>query len=79
MSDVNPYEYLVGQHFTRNGVRYTIVKCAGATVVAAYLHNDRVHRVLMRLAEVLDTLEVTEIDISVPVVEDDPHEIPNEA
>lgn len=65
--DVNPYEHLVGQDFLRNGVRYTVVKCVGATVVAAYLENNRVHRILVRLAEVLDALEVTEINMTAPL------------
>ncbi|MCZ6708869.1 MAG: hypothetical protein O7B25_00740 [Gammaproteobacteria bacterium] len=69
---MNCYEHLVGEHFTRNGLRYTVLKCVGATVVAAYLDNDRVHRVLVRLADVLDALEVTEINITVPVVDDKP-------
>lgn len=63
---MNSYEHLVGEHFTRNGMRYTVVKCVGATVIAAYLQNNRVHRVLVRLADVLDALEVTEINITVP-------------
>jgi hypothetical protein len=63
---VNSYEHLVGEHFTRNGLRYTVVKCVGATVIAAYLQNNRVHRVLVRLADVLDALEVTEINITAP-------------
>jgi hypothetical protein len=66
---VNSYEHLVGEHFTRNGMRYTVVKCVGATVVAGYLKNNRVHRVLVRLADVLDALEVTEINITAPVVD----------
>ena len=65
--DVNPYEHLVGQDFLRNGVRHTVVKCVGATVVAAYLENNRVHRILVRLADVLDALEVTEIKITPPL------------
>ena len=63
---MNSYEHLVGEHFTRNGLRYTVVKCVGATVIAAYLQNNRVHRVLVRLADVLDALEVTEINITTP-------------
>jgi hypothetical protein len=69
---VNCYEHLVGERFTRNGLRYTVLKCVGATVVAAYLENDRVRRVLVRLADVLDALEVTEINITVPAVDDKP-------
>jgi len=65
---VNSYEHLVGEHFTRNGLRYTVVKCVGAIVVAAYLQNNRVHRVLVRLADVLDALEVTEINITAPAM-----------
>ena len=63
---MNSYEHLVGEQFTRNGTRYTVVKCVGATVVAAYLQNHRVHRVLVRLADVLDALDVTEINITAP-------------
>jgi hypothetical protein len=69
---VNCYKHLVGERFTRNGLRYTVLKCVGATVVAAYLENDRVRRVLVRLADVLDALEVTEINITVPAVDDKP-------
>lgn len=69
---MNPYEHLVGQDFLRNGVRHTVVKCVGATVVAAYLENNRVHRILVRLAEVLDALEVTEINMTAPL----PREVP---
>jgi hypothetical protein len=68
-NDVNSYEHLVGEHFTRNGVRYTVIKCVGATVVAAYLRDNRVHRVLARLSDVLDALEVTEINMTTPVVD----------
>lgn len=64
--DVNPYEHLVGQDFLRNGVRHTVVKCVGATVVAAYFERNKVHRTLVRLAEVLDALEVTEISMTMP-------------
>jgi hypothetical protein len=64
---VNSYEHLVGEHFTRNGLRYTVVKSIGATVVAAYLQNRQIHRVLVRLADVLDALEVTEINITAPL------------
>ena len=63
---MNPYEHLVGQDFLRHGVRHTVVKCVGATVVAACLENNRVHRILVRLADVLDALEVTEINITAP-------------
>ena len=66
---MNSYEHLVGEHFTRNGLRYTVVKCIGATVVAAHLQNNRVSRVLVRLADVLDALEVTEINITAPLAE----------
>jgi len=68
---VSSYDNLVGEHFTRNGTRYTVVKCVGATVVAAYLQNNRVHRVLVRLADVLDALEVTEINITAPEIDDE--------
>jgi hypothetical protein len=70
-SDVNPYEHLVGQHFRHEGVRYTVIKCVGATILTAYLDNNRVHTVEMSLADVLDQLEVVEINITVPVVEEE--------
>lgn len=63
---MNSYDHLVGEHFTRNGTRYTVVKCVGATVIAAHLQNNRVHRVLTRLTDVLDALDVTHINITVP-------------
>ena len=74
---MNSYEHLVGEHFTRNGLRYTVIKCVGAIVVAAYLQNDRVHRVLVRLSDVLDALEVTEINITAPTVPDKAKPLPS--
>jgi transposase len=65
---VNPYDHLVGQHFARNGVRYTVVKCVGSTAITAYLRDNRIYRVVMRLSDVLDLLEVTEISITVPAM-----------
>ncbi|MAT84648.1 MAG: hypothetical protein CMQ43_09025 [Gammaproteobacteria bacterium] len=61
---MNAYDFLIGQAFTRNGVRYTIVKVTGATVVAAMLCGSRVERVFVPLADVLDALEVTRIDVT---------------
>lgn len=58
------YDFLVGQRFVRNGVRYCVVKCLGATVVAAQLAGDRVDRVFVPLAEVLEALEITEVTVS---------------
>ncbi len=66
---MNPYDHLVGQHFVRDGVRYTVVKCVGSTAITAYLRDNRVYRVVMRLSDVLDLLEVTEISITVPAME----------
>ena len=61
---MNAYYSLVGQAFSRNGVRYTVVRVSGATVVAALLRNGRVERVFVPLAEVLDNLEVTQIQVT---------------
>jgi hypothetical protein len=61
---MNAYDSLVGQAFSRNGVRYTVVRVSGATVVAALLRNGRVERVFVPLAEVLDNLEVTQIQVT---------------
>ncbi|MEQ8857638.1 MAG: hypothetical protein RIC56_03245 [Pseudomonadales bacterium] len=61
---MNGYDTLVGQSFTRGGVRYTVIKCMGATVVAGLLHGRRVERVFVPLADVLDALEITEIQMT---------------
>jgi len=61
---MNAYDSLVGQAFVRNGVRYTVVRVSGATVVAALLQGGRVERVFVPLAEVLDSLEVTQIQLT---------------
>ena len=61
---MNAYDFLIGRAFTRNGVRYTIVKVTGATVLAAMLCGSRVERVFVPLADVLDALEVTRIDVT---------------
>lgn len=61
---MNPYDSLVGQAFFRNGTRYAIVKCEGATVVAAVLRGGRAERVMVPLAEVLSALETTEITLT---------------
>jgi len=61
---VNAYPQLVGQSFTRGGTRFTIAKVHGATVVAAYLHNGRVRRMLVPLADALDAIDITEVRIT---------------
>lgn len=61
---MNRYDSLVGQVFDRNGVRHAIVKCAGATVVAAVWRGGCVERVFVPLSEVLDALDVTEITMT---------------
>jgi len=61
---MNAYDSLVGQAFSRNGVRYTVVRVTGATVVAVLLRNGRVERVFVPLAEVLDNLAVTQIQVT---------------
>ena len=58
------YDSLVGQVFVRNGVRYTVVKCHDATVVAAMLQGHRVQRVFVPLAHVLQCLDITEITLT---------------
>jgi hypothetical protein len=58
------YDSLVGQAFTRNGIRFTIVKCEGASVMAAVPRAGQVERVLVPLAEVLDALAVNEIMVT---------------
>lgn len=68
---VNAYPQLVGQSFTRGGTRFTIAKVHGATVVAAYLHNGRVRRMLVPLAEALQAIDITEVRITaLPEAED---------
>lgn len=64
MGHTSRYESLVGQSFTRNGARFTVVKCEGATVLAALLSGGRVDRVMVPLADVLNALEVTEITMT---------------
>ncbi|MDZ7670327.1 MAG: hypothetical protein U5Q16_13265 [Gammaproteobacteria bacterium] len=61
---MNAYDSLVGQAFTRNGVRYTVIRVTGATIVAAMLCGGRVERVFVPLADVLDALEVTQITLT---------------
>ncbi|MCZ6854506.1 MAG: hypothetical protein O7G86_11365 [Gammaproteobacteria bacterium] len=54
---MNTYEDLIGQSFTRHGTRYTVVKCNGASVIAAFLQNLRVHRMMVPLVDVLALLD----------------------
>ena len=61
---MNGYEQLIGQSFNRLGTRFTIVKCHGATVVAAFLHNQKVRRMLVPLSEVLKSLDVPEVELT---------------
>ncbi len=58
------YDSLVGQTFIRNGVCYSVVKCLGATVVAAQSNGGRVERVFVPLADVLDALDITEVTLT---------------
>ena len=57
---MNAYENLIGQSFTRYGTRFTVVKCNGATVIAAFMQNQRVHRIMVPLVDVLALLDDTE-------------------
>ncbi len=57
---MNTYKHLVGKSFSRNGTRFTVVKCESATVVAAFMRNQRVQRMLVPLGDVLASLEATE-------------------
>ncbi len=59
-SNVNAYENLIGQSFTRHGTRFTVVKCNGATVIAAFMQNQRVHRMMVPLVDVLALLDAAE-------------------
>lgn len=61
---MNHYESLVGQSFRRRGVRFTVIKCEGATVLATQPRDGRLERVLVPLSEVLDALEVPEITVT---------------
>ena len=61
---MNAYPQLVGQSFTRGGTRFTIAKVHGATVVAAYLDNGRVRRMLVPLADALQAIDITEVRIT---------------
>lgn len=66
------YDSLVGQCFRRNGERYAIIKCEGATVMASVMRSGREERVFVSLAEALDALEVTEINLTeLPTVRQD--------
>ncbi len=62
-SNVNEYEHLIGQSFTRHGTRFTVVKCNGASVVAAFFENQRVHRMMVPLVDVLALLDDPEVMI----------------
>lgn len=61
---MSAYQHLIGASFTRHGTRFTVVKCEGATVIAGFLHNGRVQRMLVPLGEVLKSLDVTEIELT---------------
>ena len=61
---MNTYDQLVGESFTRGGTRFTIVKVHGATVVAACLQGGRVRRVLVPLADALEAIDITEVQIT---------------
>ena len=54
---INNYKHLIGQSFCRNGIHFTVVKCEGATVLAAFLENRRMTRILVPLSDVLDSLD----------------------
>ncbi len=56
---MNAYENLIGQSFTRHGTRFIVVKCTGATVIAAFIQNQRVHRMMVPLGDVLALLDDT--------------------
>ena len=58
---MNAYEQLIGQSFIRHGKRFTIVKCHGTTIVAAFLDNGRVSRMLVPLDDALKSLDITEV------------------
>jgi hypothetical protein len=64
VNQMSGYDSLVGQTFTRNGIRFTIVKCEGATVMAAVARGGQIERVPVPLAEVLDALAVNEITVT---------------
>jgi hypothetical protein len=61
---MNCNDWLVGQAFTRGGIRYTVAKCHGSTVLAAVLRGGRVERVLVPLTDVLASLEVAEVTVT---------------
>ena len=58
------YDSLVGQSFRRNGEHLVIVKCEGATVMAEVRRTGGRERVFVSLAQVLEALEVTEINVT---------------
>ena len=61
---VDTFKHLIGRLFTRGGVKYMIVKCEGATVVAAYRAGNKVRRMLVPLSTALDALDSTEIEVT---------------
>lgn len=61
---MSAYQHLIGQSFTRNGTRFTVIKCEGATVIAGFLHKGRLQRMLVPLGDVLKSLDVTEIEMT---------------
>lgn len=61
---MNAYPQLIGQSFTRGGTRFTITKVHDAIVVAAYLQNGRVRRMLVPLADALRAIDITEVRIT---------------
>lgn len=67
---MNRYDNLVGQAFSWQGRRFTVVKCEGATVLAALLRDGCVERVLVPVDQVLDALDVTEITMTELPTED---------
>ena len=68
---MSSYDYLKGQLFTRDGVKYMVIKVHDATVVAAHRASDGVRRVLVPLADVLGSLDYQdEIEVALPAAED---------
>lgn len=61
---MSAYQHLIGQSFNRNGTRFTVIKCEGATVIAGFLQQGRLQRMLVPLGDVLKSLDVTEIEMT---------------
>lgn len=61
---MSAYQHLIGQSFNRNGIRFTVVKCEGTTVIAGFLHKGRLQRMLVPLGDVLNSLDVTEVEMT---------------